>query len=58
MASGGTLPLAFHWGETVVDWSPPFVLVPSLEVAYAWHVVIHAAEVANSLAEAPKRTWA
>jgi DNA modification methylase len=36
-------------GDTVVDWSPAFALVPTLEVAYVWHAGIHAAAVALGL---------
>ena len=32
-------------GDTVVDWSPAFALVPSLEVAYVWHAGVHGLEV-------------
>jgi DNA modification methylase len=37
-------------GDTVVDWSPAFALVPSLEVAYVWHAGVHGAAVADGLA--------
>ena len=37
-------------GDTVVDWSPAFALVPSLEVAYVWHAGLHGAAVADGLA--------
>lgn len=37
-------------GDTVVDWSPAFALVPSLEVAYVWHAGVHGAAVAEGLA--------
>ncbi len=36
-------------GDTVVDWSPAFALVPSLEVAYVWHAGVHAPEVGFGL---------
>ncbi|MEO6351231.1 MAG: DNA modification methylase [Candidatus Limnocylindrales bacterium] len=36
-------------GDTRVDWSDAFALVPSLEVGYVWHAGVHAAEVANGL---------
>jgi hypothetical protein len=36
-------------GDTRVDWSEAFGLVPSLEVGYVWHAGIHAAEVAAGL---------
>ena len=36
-------------GDTIVDWSPAFALVPSIEVAYAWHAGVHAAAVAEGL---------
>src|SRR3990172_1928588 len=36
-------------GDTRVDWSEAFVLVPSLEVGYVWHAGVHAAEVAAGL---------
>lgn len=36
-------------GDTIVDWSPVFALVPSLEVAYVWHAGVHAAHVALGL---------
>ena len=36
-------------GDTIVDWSHAFALVPSLEVAYVWHAGVHAAEVARGL---------
>lgn len=36
-------------GDTVVDWSPAFALVPSLEVAYVWHAGVHAAAVGFGL---------
>jgi hypothetical protein len=35
-------------GDTRVDWSEAFELVPSLEVGYVWHAV-HVAEVALGL---------
>jgi DNA modification methylase len=37
-------------GDTIVDWSPAFELVPSIEVAYVWHAGVHAAAVAAGLA--------
>jgi DNA modification methylase len=36
-------------GDTRVDWSEAFGLVPSLEVGYVWHADRHAVEVARSL---------
>ena len=36
-------------GDTRVDWSEAFALVPSLAVGYVWHAGVHAAEVAQSL---------
>jgi predicted RNA methylase len=36
-------------GDTRVDWSEAFALVPSLEVGYVWHAGVHAAEVAEGL---------
>jgi len=36
-------------GDTRVDWSEAFALVPSLTVGYVWHAGIHAAEVAMGL---------
>ncbi len=36
-------------GDTRVDWSEAFALVPSLKVAYVWHAAVHAAEVAAGL---------
>ena len=36
-------------GDTRVDWSEAFALVPSLEVGYVWHAGVHAAEVATGL---------
>ena len=36
-------------GDTIVDWSPAFALVPSIEVAYVWHAGVHAAAVADGL---------
>jgi hypothetical protein len=36
-------------GDTRVDWSEAFALVPSLAVGYVWHAGIHAAEVAEGL---------
>jgi DNA modification methylase len=36
-------------GDTRVDWSEAFALVPSLAVGYIWHAGVHAAEVAAGL---------
>ena len=36
-------------GDTRVDWSEAFELVPSLQVGYVWHAGVHAAEVALGL---------
>ncbi len=36
-------------GDTRVDWSEAFALVPSLQVGYVWHAGVHAAEVATGL---------
>jgi len=36
-------------GDTRVDWSEAFELVPSLAVGYVWHAGVHAAEVAEGL---------
>ncbi len=36
-------------GDTRVDWSEAFALVPSLAVGYVWHAGVHAAEVAEGL---------
>jgi DNA modification methylase len=36
-------------GDTRVDWSEAFELVPSLSVGYIWHAGVHAAEVAQGL---------
>jgi DNA modification methylase len=36
-------------GDTRVDWSGAFALVPSLVVGYVWHAGVHAAEVAEGL---------
>ena len=36
-------------GDTRVDWSEAFALVPSLQVGYVWHAAVHAAEVAAGL---------
>jgi DNA modification methylase len=36
-------------GDTRIDWSDAFALVPSLEVGYVWHAGVHAAEVAAGL---------
>ena len=37
-------------GDTRVDWSEAFALVPSLQVGYVWHAATHAAAVAEGLA--------
>jgi DNA modification methylase len=37
-------------GDTRVDWSEAFDLVPSLSVGYVWHAGVHAAAVAGGLA--------
>jgi hypothetical protein len=37
-------------GDTRVDWSEAFALVPSLTVGYVWHAGVHAAAVAEGLA--------
>ena len=37
-------------GDTRIDWSEAFALVPSLQVGYVWHAGVHAAEVAAGLA--------
>jgi DNA modification methylase len=37
-------------GDTRVDWSEAFALVPSLTVGYVWHAGVHAAAVADGLA--------
>jgi hypothetical protein len=37
-------------GDTRVDWSDAFALVPSLAVGYVWHAGVHAAAVAEGLA--------
>jgi DNA modification methylase len=37
-------------GDTRVDWSDAFALVPSLTVGYVWHAGVHAAAVAEGLA--------
>ena len=34
-------------GDTRVDWSDAFALVPSLTAGYVWHAGVHAAEVAG-----------
>ena len=36
-------------GDTRVDWSAAFALVPSLSTGYVWHAGVHAAEVAEGL---------
>jgi DNA modification methylase len=36
-------------GDTRVDWSEAFALVPSLAVGYVWHAGVYAAEVAEGL---------
>jgi DNA modification methylase len=36
-------------GDTRIDWSEAFALVPSLAVGYIWHAGVHAAEVAQGL---------
>jgi hypothetical protein len=36
-------------GDTRVDWSDAFALVPSLEVGYVWHAGVHASAVADGL---------
>jgi DNA modification methylase len=36
-------------GDTRVDWSEAFALVPSLSVGYVWHAGVHAAVVAAGL---------
>jgi hypothetical protein len=36
-------------GDTRVDWSEAFALVPSLSVGYVWHAGVHAAQVAHGL---------
>ncbi len=36
-------------GDTRVDWSDAYALVPSLEVGYVWHAGVHAAAVALGL---------
>jgi len=36
-------------GDTRVDWSEAFELVPSLAVGYIWHAGVHAGEVAQGL---------
>jgi DNA modification methylase len=36
-------------GDTRVDWSEAFALVPSLTVGYVWHAGVHADEVAAGL---------
>lgn len=37
-------------GDTRVDWSEAFALVPSLQVGYVWHAATHAVTVAEGLA--------
>ena len=36
-------------GDTRVDWSDAYALVPTLEVGYVWHAGVHAAAVAAGL---------
>jgi hypothetical protein len=36
-------------GDTRVDWSEAFALVPSLTVGYVWHAGVHAGQVAEGL---------
>jgi DNA modification methylase len=36
-------------GDTRVDWSDAFALVPSLQVGYVWHAGVHASAVAAGL---------
>jgi DNA modification methylase len=36
-------------GDTRVDWSEAFELVPSLDVGYVWHAGVHASAVAEGL---------
>ena len=36
-------------GDTRVDWSEAFALVPSIDVGYVWHAGVHAAAVADGL---------
>jgi DNA methylase len=36
-------------GDTRVDWSEAYALVPSLDVGYVWHAGVHAAQVAQGL---------
>ncbi len=36
-------------GDTRVDWSEAFALIPSRQVGYVWHAGLHAAEVASGL---------
>src|SRR5664280_1006984 len=36
-------------GDTRVDWSEAFALVPSLQVGYVWHAGVHADDVAAGL---------
>jgi hypothetical protein len=53
-AESGYLRIAGHRnttlsGDTRVDWSEAFALVPSLQVGYVWHAGVHAGEVAAGL---------
>jgi len=36
-------------GDTIVDWSRAYALVPSIEVAYVWHAGVYASKVAIGL---------
>ena len=36
-------------GDTRADWSEAFELVPSIQIAYVWHVSIFTREVLNGL---------
>jgi hypothetical protein len=36
-------------GDTRIDWSEAFALVPSLQVGYVWHAGVHASAVAEGL---------
>jgi DNA modification methylase len=36
-------------GDTRIDWSEAFALVPSLQVGYVWHAGVHASAVAQGL---------
>jgi 5-methylcytosine-specific restriction enzyme A len=51
--AAGTSPDRASWicarGDTQVDWSEAFELVPSLTVGYVWHAGVHAPEVASGL---------